>query len=69
MQAELAYYGKIGDFSYLDRIPWSHFVYLYRWLCDVKREEKEAHEKAKKEQEAAMAASRSRNRSPAPRRR
>ena len=60
MQAELAYYGKIGDFSYLDRIPWNHFVYLYRWLCDVKKAEKEAQERANKAQEAAMASSKSR---------
>jgi len=60
MQAELAYYGKIGDFTYLDKLPWSHFVYLYRWLCDVKKEEKEAQERAAKDREAKMAASRSR---------
>lgn len=55
MQAELAYYGKMGQMSYFDALPWGHFVYLYRWLCDVKKEEKEAQEKAKKQQEAAMA--------------
>jgi len=62
MQAELCYYGKITELSYLDQLPWGHFVYLYRWLCDVKKEEKQAHEAARKEQEAAMAAARSRSR-------
>jgi hypothetical protein len=58
MQAELAYYGKVTEFSYLDSIPWSHFVYLYRWLCDVKKEEQQHQERAKKEQASAVASSR-----------
>jgi hypothetical protein len=60
MSSELCYYGKIGDLSYLDRVPWRQFVYHYKWLCDVKKKEKEAHERSQKEQKAAMSAARSR---------
>lgn len=68
MQAELVYYGKFTELSYLDSIPWNQFIFYHTWLRTTKKEEADAQKKQRQEQESKMHASRSR-RSPSPRRR
>jgi len=64
MQAELAYYGKFGELSYFDSLPWDQFLFYHNWLRDVKKEEAAAQEKARKEQEQALASARARSSRP-----
>jgi hypothetical protein len=69
MQAELVYYGKFTELSYLDSLPWDQFVYFHTWLRDTKKDESDAQKKAQQEQQQAASAARSRSSRSAPRRR
>lgn len=60
MQAELVYYGKFADLSYLDSIPWDQFAFYHGWLHNVKKEEAAAQDKSNKAQEQAMSTARRR---------
>lgn len=62
MQCELVYYGKWGDVSYLDNLPWNQFVHVYNWLSNTKKQEKENQDKAQKEHQAAMDSMKARTR-------
>lgn len=64
MQAELTYYGKFRELSYLDDLPWNQFMWFHRWLRDVKKKEAEEQKKSQMKQEQAMASARSRTRRP-----
>jgi len=60
MQAELVYYGKFTELSYLDSLPWGQFVYFHTWLHDTKKDEADAQKKAQQQQQQQAAAARSR---------